>query len=173
MLMYNLSISLILFQGIFIEKKSHLYIKISLFEKNKEFCSKKVWSSNDKTGINFSKELKLNLQEREARNCSLLLQLKEYSGIGLRSEVQRFVKHWLCKSVIGEKISQLVLSAEGDPSSHYSTMLDKPGERIFTWHNAECFWLNNQSKYCKVILVHYSNSKFTIFKSNAIKIFEF
>ena len=95
MLMYNLSISLILFQGIFIEKKSHLYIKISLFEKNKEFCSKKVWSSNDKTGINFSKELKLNLQEREARNCSLLLQLKEYSGIGLRSEVQRFVKHWL------------------------------------------------------------------------------
>ena len=70
-----------------------MFIKISLVEKKKKICSKKVWCSNNKTTIDFTKELKLNLQERDARNCTLLIQLKKYFGIGLRSKVQSFVKH--------------------------------------------------------------------------------
>ena len=83
---YLILIWYIHFQGIFIEKKSNLYIKISLIEKKKEFSSKKVWCSNNKTTIDFSKEIVLNLHDRDARNCSLLFQLKKYSGLGSRSK---------------------------------------------------------------------------------------
>ena len=93
---YLILIWYIHFQGIFIEKKSNLYIKISLIEKKKEFSSKKVWCSNNKTTIDFSKEIMLNLHDRDARNCSLLFQLKKYSGLGSRSRCNIFVKHWLC-----------------------------------------------------------------------------
>ena len=120
------------FQGIFIEKKSNLYIKISLIEKKKEFSSKKVWCSNNKTTIDFSKEVILNLHDRDPRNCSLLFQLKKYSGLGSRSGCNnvKIMCNWHCKSASDEKLSQLVLGGEGEGGSHYSTMLDKPGDRI-------------------------------------------
>ena len=151
---YLILIWYIHFQGIFIEKKSNLYIKISLIEKKKEFSSKKVWCSNNKTTIDFSKEIVLNLHDRDARNCSLLFQLKKYSGLGSRSKCNIFAEHSHCKSVSDEKLSQLVLGGEGDPSSHYCTMLHKPGDRIFVWHNAECFWSTNPHQPVKTIHSH-------------------
>ena len=146
---YLIFIRYLHFQGIFIEKKSNLYIKISLIEKKKELSSKKVWCSNNKTTIDFSKEVILNLHDRDPRNCSLLFQLKKYSGLGSRSGCNNvtmcniFARHWHCKSASDEKLSQLVLGCEGEGGSHYSTMLDKPGDRIFVWHNADCFWSTN------------------------------
>ena len=40
-----------------------------------------------------------------------------------------------------EKISQLILKTHGGSHDecHYSMMLTKPYDRIYLWHNAECF----------------------------------
>ena len=70
----------------YVEKKSNLYVKISLIESDKVVSSKKVKCSNNKTIIDFSKEVYFNLQEKEARKCSFLLELKKDLGVGNRSK---------------------------------------------------------------------------------------
>ena len=73
-------------QGIYVEKKSNLYVKISLIENDKVFSSKKVKCSNNKTIIDFSKEVFFNLQEKDARKCSILIEMKKDLGVGSRSK---------------------------------------------------------------------------------------
>ena len=77
-------------QGIYVEKKSNLYVKISLRENDIAFSSKKVKCSNNKTIIDFSKELFFNLQEKDARKCSILIEMKKDLGVGSRSKCLGF-----------------------------------------------------------------------------------
>ena len=73
-------------QGVYIEKKSNLYVKITLKENDKVFSSKKVKCSKNKANIDFSKEVFFNLLEMEARQCSILIELKKDLGVGNRSK---------------------------------------------------------------------------------------
>ena len=72
-------------QGVYVEKKSNLYFKISLMENDRVFSSRKVKCSSNKTIFDFSKEVVFNLHEKEARICSILLELKKNLGVGKRS----------------------------------------------------------------------------------------
>ena len=130
-------------QGAYVEKKTNLYVKISLMENDRVFSSKKVKCSNNKTIIDFSKEVFFNLQEKEAQKCSILLELKKDLGVGNRSKYFSFGFLRILFIILSsdEKISQLILKTHGGSNEecHYSMILMKPYDRIYLWHNAECF----------------------------------
>ena len=77
-------------QGIYVEKKSNLYVKISLRENDIVFSSKKVKCSNNKTLIDFSKEIFFNLQGKDTRKCSILIEMKKDLGVRSRSKCLGF-----------------------------------------------------------------------------------
>ena len=81
------------FQGMVIEKKSQLYIKITLMENFQTLSTKKVWCSNNKLVYDFSKEIIFNLNQHDANLCSILLEVKKHSGFGIRSEYHIFIKN--------------------------------------------------------------------------------
>ena len=81
-LQYYISFS---FQGVFIEKSSKLYAKVTLLENNKELASTKVWCSNNKKIYDFSKELQFKLHRKHPENCKIIVQLKKYTGFGFKS----------------------------------------------------------------------------------------
>ena len=75
------------FQGVLVEKKANLYIKISLSDScGKQISSKKIWCSNNKLVYDFSKEIFFHLNDHNAENCSILLELKKHSGFGVKSK---------------------------------------------------------------------------------------
>ena len=80
------------FQGMVIEKKSQLYIKITLMENFQTLSTKKVWCSNNKLVYDFSKEIIFNLNQHDANHCSILLEVKKHSGFGIRSKYHIFIK---------------------------------------------------------------------------------
>ena len=82
----NLAILSTFSQGVYVEKKSNLYVKISLMENDKMFSSKRVKCSNNKTIIDFSKEIFFNLQDKDAWKCSILIEMKKDLGVGSRSK---------------------------------------------------------------------------------------
>ena len=81
-LQYFISLS---FQGVFLEKSSKLYAKVTLLENNKEVASKQVWCSSNKKIYDFSKELQFKLHRKHPENCKIIVQLKKYTGFGFKS----------------------------------------------------------------------------------------
>ena len=75
-----------LFKGMFLEKSTKLYAKVTLLENNKELASKKLWSSNNKKMFTFSKELIFKLNGKNPENCSLQIHLKKQAGYGFKSK---------------------------------------------------------------------------------------
>ena len=73
------------YQGVYIEKKNKLYVKISLMEKNKVLATRKIWSDNNNM-TDFSKEVFFPLAEKDPADVEILIQLKRYRGLGAKSK---------------------------------------------------------------------------------------
>ena len=71
------------------EKTTKLYVKITFMENKKDLASKKIWCSKNKKIIDFSKEILFKLQSQEVENCAVKIQLKKYSGFGVKSKYEQ------------------------------------------------------------------------------------
>ena len=119
-LQYFISFS---FQGVFIEKSSKLYAKVTLLENNKEVASKKVLCSSNKKIYDFSKELQFKLHRKHPENCKIIVQ---FYGDNIYDN----------RYFSDKKVSELVLGLDKEESaiSHWKHMTEKPEDRIFMWH---------------------------------------
>ena len=74
------------FQGIYTDKKSKHYIKISLSEKQRDLWSRKIWSNSTHNILDFSKEVFFPLGTKDPKDLEIVLQLKKYRGFGAKSK---------------------------------------------------------------------------------------
>ena len=108
-------------------------------EGNNVLSTKKVQCSSNKKIFDFAEEIFFKLHGRNPGLCSLKIQIKKNLGLSKKSKALRFLDKNIFKLyfLIDELIAEDCLGCDSQETfqSHWKAMIEKPEDRIYTWHD--------------------------------------